>query len=92
MAEVVHPEDRHQPGLPGRQYRDHYHLGRGRAAEGNRDPDARHRAVGPGRPASATRFNHYSLLRTTEELLGITTFLSHAGDPGTRSMRADFNI
>ena len=37
---------------------------------------------------SAALFNHYSLLRTTEQLLCITTFLVHAGDAGTRSMRA----
>jgi phosphatidylinositol-3-phosphatase len=41
---------------------------------------------------SAALFNHYSLLRTTEQLLGITTFLGHAGDAGTRSMRAQFHL
>jgi hypothetical protein len=41
---------------------------------------------------SATRFDHYSLLRTTESLLGIPTYLAHAGDPSTRSMRAAFRL
>jgi phospholipase C len=49
----------------------------------------------PSTPAgmtSATAFSHYSLLRTTEEMLGIGTFLGHAGDAGTASMRADFHL
>lgn len=37
-----------------------------------------------------TLFNHYSLLRTTEELLGIETFLGRAAD--ATSMRAAFNL
>jgi hypothetical protein len=41
---------------------------------------------------SAELFSHYSLLRTTEQLLGIKTYLGHAGDPGTRSMRAPFHL
>jgi hypothetical protein len=41
---------------------------------------------------SATAFNHYALLRTTEQLLGIPTFLGHAGDSGTSSMAATFNL
>jgi phosphatidylinositol-3-phosphatase len=51
--------------------------------------------VSPSTPAgttSATPFSHYSLLRTTEEMLGITTFLGHAGDAGTLSMRAAFGL
>jgi chitodextrinase len=40
---------------------------------------------------SSTAFTHYSLLKTTEQMLGITTYLGHAGDPGTASMRAAFN-
>jgi phosphatidylinositol-3-phosphatase len=41
---------------------------------------------------SSTRFGHYSLLETTERLLGIRTFLGHAGDRRTRSMRAAFGL
>jgi Phosphoesterase family len=41
---------------------------------------------------SATFFDHYSLLKTTEQLLGITTFLGRAGDPGTTSMVSTFNL
>ena len=39
---------------------------------------------------SATAFTHYSLLRTTEQLLGITTFLGNAA--GAASMRAAFGL
>ena len=39
---------------------------------------------------SATLLNHYSLLRTTEEMLGIPTLLGRARRE--RSMRADFNL
>jgi Phosphoesterase family/Concanavalin A-like lectin/glucanases superfamily len=42
--------------------------------------------------ASGTAFTHYSLLKTTEQLLGISTYLGHAGDASTSSMRADFNL
>jgi phospholipase C len=41
---------------------------------------------------SAVLFNHYSLLRTTEELLGIPTYLGQAGDASTRSMRTPFHL
>jgi phospholipase C len=41
---------------------------------------------------SGTAFNHYSLLKTTEQMLGLTSFLGHAGDTGTTSMRADFHM
>jgi hypothetical protein len=41
---------------------------------------------------SNTAFTHYSLLKTTEQALGITTLLGGAGDPGTASMRADFGL
>jgi phospholipase C len=37
-------------------------------------------------------FNHYSLLRTTEKLLGIKTFLGHANDATSHSMRAAFHL
>jgi hypothetical protein len=42
-----------------------------------------------GTKASAT-FNHYSLLRTTEQSLGITTYLGNAATAA--SMRHDFNL
>jgi len=41
---------------------------------------------------SSTLFNHYSLLKTTEQMLGINTFLAHAGDSGTTSMAPAFNL
>jgi phospholipase C len=49
----------------------------------------------PSTPAgmtSAMQFNHYSLLKTTEQLLGISTFLGHAGDATTASMATAFNL
>ena len=51
--------------------------------------------VSPSTPAgtrSGTSFDHYSLLKTTEQLLGLTTFLGHAGDAGTASMASAFNL
>lgn len=39
----------------------------------------------------ATFFSHYSLLRTTEELLGLP-LLGHASDKSTQSMRAAFGL
>jgi phospholipase C len=39
---------------------------------------------------SSTAFNHYSLLRTTEQLLGISTHLGHAASAA--SMRAAFGL
>jgi hypothetical protein len=51
--------------------------------------------VSPSTPAGArsgTRFDHYSLLKTTEQLLGITTFLGNAGNAGTASMVPAFNL
>ena len=41
---------------------------------------------------STTNFDHYSVLKATEEMLGITTFLGAAGDAGTVSIRSDFNL
>jgi hypothetical protein len=41
---------------------------------------------------SALLFNHYSLLKTSEQLLGIKTFLGHANDHSTRSMRSAFHL
>jgi hypothetical protein len=49
--------------------------------------------ISPSTPAgtkAGTRFNHYSLLRTTEELLGITTYLGNASTAA--SMRQDLNL
>jgi hypothetical protein len=40
---------------------------------------------------SSTDFSHYSLLRTTEDMLGIRVHLGHAADPTTASMRAAFH-
>jgi len=41
---------------------------------------------------SPVLFNHYALLRTTEKLLGIGTYLGHANDPTSHSMRAAFRL
>jgi phospholipase C len=41
---------------------------------------------------SATSFDHYSLLKTTEQLLGIRSYLGHAGDAGTASMAPAFHL
>jgi phosphatidylinositol-3-phosphatase len=51
--------------------------------------------VSPTTPAgtrSGALFNHYSLLKTTEQLLGLPTTLGHAADPSTHSMRTAFNL
>jgi phosphatidylinositol-3-phosphatase len=39
---------------------------------------------------SSTSFTHYSMLRTTEEMLGLTTFLGNAAT--APSMRSAFNL
>jgi len=46
------------------------------------------------RPAtrSATPFDHYSLLKTTEQLLGLTGRLAHAADATTHDMRPAFDL
>jgi hypothetical protein len=41
---------------------------------------------------SDTLFNHYSLLKTTEQLLGLPTNLAAAAEPSTASMRTAFNL
>ena len=41
---------------------------------------------------SDTFFDHYSLLETTERLLGITRLLGHAADDRTRTMRPAFGL
>jgi phosphatidylinositol-3-phosphatase len=49
--------------------------------------------VAPSTPAgrrSNALFNHYSLLRTTEEMLGITDYLG--GARNAHSMRVPFNL
>jgi phospholipase C len=46
-------------------------------------------AIRPG-TRSAERFDHYSLLRTTEQLLGMTTYLAHARSAA--SMRTAFRL
>jgi hypothetical protein len=48
-------------------------------------------SVRPGTQPAAL-FDHYALLKSTEQLLGVTSFLGHAGDPGTSSMLAAFNL
>jgi phospholipase C len=51
--------------------------------------------VAPSTPrgtTSGTLFNHYSLLGTTEQMLGISTLLGHAGDANNPSMRSAFNL
>ena len=51
--------------------------------------------VSPSTPRgtrSSVLFNHYSLLKTTEQILGIGTYLGHANDPGTHSMRTAFGL
>ena len=49
-------------------------------------------AVGPavGQTRSSEYFTHYSLLRTTEEMLGMSTYLSNAAS--ARSMRAALHL
>ena len=41
---------------------------------------------------SGTLFNHYALLRTTEDLLGLPRHLGHAADSTSRSMRSAFHL
>jgi hypothetical protein len=41
---------------------------------------------------SGTLFNHYSLLKTTERLLGLPATLGNAADPSNASMRTAFNL
>ena len=51
--------------------------------------------VSPSTPRgtrSAGLFNHYALLKTTEQLLGITTYLGHARDASSHSMRSAFHL
>ena len=51
--------------------------------------------ISPSVPAGtrpATYFDHYSLLKTTEQLLGLPTSLGHAGDAGTAAMTSAFGL
>jgi phospholipase C len=51
--------------------------------------------VSPSTPQgtrSAELFNHYSLLKTTEQVLGLPALLGHAADPGTASMVPAFRL
>ncbi len=51
--------------------------------------------VAPSVPAGrqvATHYDHYSLLKTTEQLLGLSGYLHHAGDAGRTSMRTGFGF
>jgi phosphatidylinositol-3-phosphatase len=41
---------------------------------------------------SGALFDHYSLLKTTEQLLGLPASLGHTADPWTTSMRTAFNL
>lgn len=41
---------------------------------------------------SSTPFSHYSLLKTTEQLLGLKRYLAHAGDASTAGMSAAFHL
>jgi phospholipase C len=47
--------------------------------------------ITPG-TAPSTFFTHYSLLKTTEKMLGVTQYLGHAGDAGTTDMLAAFGL
>jgi phospholipase C len=47
--------------------------------------------IGKGKRSSAY-FSHYSLLQTTERMLGITTFVGHARDASTKGMRSAFGF
>jgi phospholipase C len=48
-------------------------------------------STAPGATSGAL-FDHYSLLGTTERMLGISTLLGHAADPQSPSMRSAFNL
>jgi hypothetical protein len=51
--------------------------------------------VSPSTPRgtrSAKLFNHYSLLKTTEQLLGIRAYLGRAGDSATHTMLTAFHV
>jgi hypothetical protein len=51
--------------------------------------------VSPSTPAGTqvgTSFDHYALLKTTEQLLGLAPLLGHAADPGTASMVSAFGL
>jgi phosphatidylinositol-3-phosphatase len=58
--------------------------------DGNRIPTLVMAPTVPKRTISDTRFDHYSLLRTTQELLGLRPFLGRAAT--ARSMRDAFRL
>jgi len=41
---------------------------------------------------SGVRFDHYSLLKTTERMFGFSTLLGHAGDASTTGLRGPFGL
>jgi hypothetical protein len=41
---------------------------------------------------TAVTMNHYSTLKGMEQMLGLTTYLGHAGDPGTVSVADYFGL
>ena len=41
---------------------------------------------------SSALFSHYSLLQTTERMLGLRPFIGHAADASTRGMRSAFGF
>jgi hypothetical protein len=45
-----------------------------------------------GGTRSGLFFDHYGLLKTTEQLLGLKGFLGHAGDAATNSLRTAFKL
>ena len=47
--------------------------------------------IAPG-TQSGLLFSHYSVLQTTERLLGVEPFIGHAADPATDGMRAAFRF
>jgi hypothetical protein len=47
--------------------------------------------IAPG-TRSGLLFSHYSVLQTTERLLGVEPFIGHAADPTTDGMRAAFGF
>jgi phosphatidylinositol-3-phosphatase len=60
-----------------------------------RDPLIPFIVVSPYVPVNTvvdTRYDHYALLKTTQNMLGITSYLGHAADSGTGNFRSDFHL
>ena len=103
LAAELDDRDHREPGLP-RGPHDHFVTwdeGEGGGSDNctaNTSDAGCHVAtivVSPSTPRGTRQaglFSHYSLLKTTEQLLGIRHFLGHANDPGTHSMRAAFHL